>query len=101
MPSVAVNDGEVFRVLLKPCGREELTAALDAAVTRHRETVDRRELEQQSARGIAQAFMELAAAVDPSAPERAERIVANARELAEGLDSAISLTRSRVRVSAR
>ena len=89
---VAVNDGEVFRVLLKPCGRQDLTAALDAAVRRHRETVDRRELEQQSARGIAQAFMELATAVDPSAPERAARIVANARELAEGLDSAISLT---------
>jgi len=88
---IAVNDGEVFRVMLKPCPGRDLIATLESAVTRHREIVGQRELEARSARGVAQSFMELAAAVDPTAPERAERIVANARELAETVESTVSL----------
>lgn len=87
----AVNDGEVFRVLLKPYPGRDLVATLESAVTRHREIVGRRELQAQSARGVAEAFMQLATAVDPSAPERAERIAANALELAGTVDSTVSL----------
>jgi CheY-like chemotaxis protein len=87
----AVNDGEVFRVMLKPCPGRELVATLDAAVTRHREHVGQREHDERSALGIAEAFMTLAAAIDPCAPERAARISANARELAEEIDPTMSL----------
>ena len=65
----AVNGGEVFRVMLKPCPGKDLMATLDTAVTRHRELLGKRALDERSARGVAQAFME----VSPPRSIRARR----------------------------
>lgn len=42
--SKAVNEGELFRCLIKPCTRSELLAALDAAVRHYNLVVSEREL---------------------------------------------------------
>jgi response regulator RpfG family c-di-GMP phosphodiesterase len=83
----AINDGEIFRFLVKPCETANLKAALDAGVTRHRALVGQRELEAESARETARALIAVACALDPTVPERSERIARNARELCAATES--------------
>lgn len=79
---VAVNEGEIFRLLLKPCPHRTLIEALDAAVDRHRTLVHERELSAESLHGSVRSFLRMAAAVDPDAPQRAARMRERAAELA-------------------
>jgi response regulator RpfG family c-di-GMP phosphodiesterase len=78
----AVNDGEIFRFLLKPCPTPELVAALDAAVERHETLVRERELGEETLRETVRAFSQMAEAVDPTAPRRSKRIRDQAVDLA-------------------
>lgn len=75
----AINEGNVFRFLRKPCPPDELRRGLDAAVTQHRLVVGERELLEQTLRGSVQALMEtLALACPPAfgAAMRVRRLVA-------------------------
>ena len=85
----AVNQGEIFRFLLKPCPRRDLIAAIDAAVARHRTLVRERGLDEQTLQGTVRAFAQMAAAIDPSAPARAKRILQRAVELATATDMTV------------
>jgi response regulator RpfG family c-di-GMP phosphodiesterase len=85
----AVNEGEIFRFLIKPCPTRDLIAALDSAVERHRTLVRERDLGEQSLHGTIRALALVAAATDPAAPRRAERIRRHAMALAGATDAII------------
>ena len=85
----AVNQGEIFRFLLKPCPRNDLIAAIDAAVARHQVLVRERRLDGQTLEGTVHAFRQMAAAVDPTAPARAKRIFQRSVELAAAADVSV------------
>ena len=70
----AVNDGHIFRYLTKPCGREMLSAALDAGVEQYRLVTAERELLEQTLRGSVQALIDTVALVNPELFARAMRL---------------------------
>lgn len=79
----AVNAGQVFRFLLKPCQLPKLQAALEAAVGQHRlVTAERGQLEQ-TVRGSIKALLEVLKLVHPQALGRATRVRRHAALLAE------------------
>jgi DNA-binding response OmpR family regulator len=76
-----VNEGEVFRILTKPCPQHELIAALHAAVAHHEVLAQDRRAAEPPLREPLQGLLELAAAVDRDAPERAARTRSRALRL--------------------
>lgn len=78
----AVNEGEIYRLLLKPCATDALIATLDEAVARHAELVRGRDLVDASTRATIRALLAVAGQVDPSGPGRARRVRQHAVDLA-------------------
>lgn len=72
--AAAVNEGEIFRFLMKPCSRRDLIEALDSAVTRREAIVQERTEREQTLRETVRSFCELAARVDPDGPARGEYV---------------------------
>jgi DNA-binding response OmpR family regulator len=70
----AVNGGQVFRFLVKPCAQEELLGALDAAVEQHRLRTSERVLLEETLRGAIGTMVEVLTLADPAAFGRATRI---------------------------
>jgi FixJ family two-component response regulator len=83
----AVNEGNIFRFLTKPCSGADLRNALDAALEQHQLVVDRRELLDQTLRGAVEALVETLAMAQPAAFTRATRL----RRLASDLAAALRL----------
>lgn len=81
--AAAVNDGQVFRFLTKPCAPDRLQLALRDAVEQHRLLCAERELLERTLRGAVQALADVLALTDPEAYGRAARIQALALALAE------------------
>jgi len=79
---LAVNKGQVFRILSKPCPVEELKAALEAAVAQHRLMNAERAVLQETLVGCIGALMEVLALANPVAYGRANHIKRLACELA-------------------
>jgi CheY-like chemotaxis protein len=79
----AVNEGQVFRFLSKPCAPAALLDAMASALTQHRLITSERVLLQQTLHGSIQALTELLAMVNPIAFGRSVRIRKLAGELAE------------------
>lgn len=69
----AVNEGEIFRFLTKPCPPETLIAALRQAVAQHRLVTAERQLLEETLRGSVQALLDVLALADPVAFGRASR----------------------------
>jgi CheY-like chemotaxis protein len=84
--ATAVNEGQIFRLLIKPCKTEDLTAALEAAVEQHHVQVGEREAAERMTRTVTDALLRLSVLVDPNGPGRAERIRRQAVELAAHAD---------------
>jgi response regulator RpfG family c-di-GMP phosphodiesterase len=84
----AVNDGQLFRFLTKPCSREELLRACAAALGQHRLLVAERVLLEQTLRGSIKALVDVLALTNPAAFGRAMRLRSGVQLLAErvGLD---------------
>jgi response regulator RpfG family c-di-GMP phosphodiesterase len=61
----AVNHGQVFRFLTKPCPPEELELALRAGLRQHHLVIAEKELLEQTLTGAINLFSELLAGVDP------------------------------------
>lgn len=78
----AINDGEIFRLLLKPCKTDDLTTALHAAVARHDERRAAREAQEHSRHAATRALIELGTRIDSDAPARTAQIRRHAAELA-------------------
>lgn len=82
----AVNDGQVFRFLLKPCPTDVLRAQLQAAMTQYELVHAERVLLQQTLRGAIQTLSEVLAMAMPEAFGRAARIRQRAKLLAEAVN---------------
>ena len=80
-----VNDGQIFRFLLKPCVTTDLIAAIDAGIAHHEELAARRPGGMDLASGVVRAMTAMAAAVDPTAAGRGERIRRSAVDLSKAL----------------
>jgi response regulator RpfG family c-di-GMP phosphodiesterase len=72
--ATVVNEGRVFRFLLKPISREDLVAALRAGVEQHRLVTAERELLERTLRGSVKALTELLSLASPLAFARATRL---------------------------
>jgi CheY-like chemotaxis protein len=81
----AVNDGQIFRFLLKPCAPEALLKTLGAACEQHRLVTSERVLLAQTLQGCIKALIELLALVQPAAFGRATRVKRHVGALAERL----------------
>lgn len=70
----AVNEGNIFRFLLKPCPSDVLTQALHAAVEQYRLMNTERQLLEQTLRGTVEVLSEILGMVNPEAFGRAYRM---------------------------
>jgi CheY-like chemotaxis protein len=70
----AVNDGNIFRFLIKPCPPPVLRQALTDAVEQHRMITAERELLERTLRGSVAALFEVLSLANPMAFARAARI---------------------------
>jgi len=79
----AVNQGQIFRFLTKPCAQDALLQALVAGVRQHRLVTAERQLLEETVRGSIKALTDVLALVDAEAFGRASRLKRLAGELAE------------------
>jgi response regulator RpfG family c-di-GMP phosphodiesterase len=82
----AVNEGQVFRFLVKPCASDALLRALAAAVEQHRLITAERVLLEQTVHGSIKALTDLLAIAQPASFGRATRLKRHAEALATALD---------------
>jgi len=78
----AVNEGQIFRFLTKPCAPEKLIAAVEAAVRQHQLITAEKVLLQQTVLGSIRALVDVLAIVNPIAFGRGGRIKRLAIKLA-------------------
>jgi response regulator RpfG family c-di-GMP phosphodiesterase len=81
----AINDGQIYRFLTKPCPPDELKAAVDAAVIHHKLLIAERVLLQETVIGCIQALVDVLGIVNPIAFGRASRIKRLAMQFAASL----------------
>jgi response regulator RpfG family c-di-GMP phosphodiesterase len=81
----AVNDGQVFRFLTKPCARDDLLRACAAAVHQHRLIASEKVLLEETLRGSIKALTDVLALTNPAAFGRASRIKDSAAALARAV----------------
>ena len=81
----AVNHGQIFRFLVKPCPPPELLAAVEAGVELHRLVIAERVLLEQTLHGSIQVLSEVLALTNPLAFGRATRVRQIVTDLAERL----------------
>jgi len=82
----AVNMGQVFRFLTKPCSLQTISAALDAGLEQYRLITAERELLRCTLRGSIQVLSEALSLANPEAYGRANRIKALTRRLARAAE---------------
>ncbi len=70
----AVNEGQIFRFLTKPCAPASLTAAIDAACEQRRLLTAEKVLLEETLQGSIKALVDVLAIVNPMAFGRAARI---------------------------
>jgi CheY-like chemotaxis protein len=78
----AVNEGQIYRFLTKPCAPDKLVAAVEAAVRQHELVTAEKVLLQQTVLGSIRALVDVLAIVNPIAFGHASRIKRSAVELA-------------------
>lgn len=79
----AINDGQVFRFLTKPCQPDVLIGSLKAAVEHNRLVNAERVLVQETLRGAVAALVDVLALASPLTFGRANRVKKRAVQLAE------------------
>jgi CheY-like chemotaxis protein len=70
----AINEGQIFRFLTKPCPYEQMIATLDACLNHYRLVRAERELLEDTLAGSIQVMSEILALVNPEAFGRASRV---------------------------
>jgi response regulator RpfG family c-di-GMP phosphodiesterase len=70
----AVNEGNIFRFLTKPCQKELLATTLTAAVVQHHMVIAEKQLLEQTLSGSVQVLTEVLSLVSPAAFGRATRV---------------------------
>lgn len=81
----AINQGQIFRFLTKPCSAELLANALKAGLTQHRLITAERELLEQTLSGSVKVLCEILSLVNPEAFGRSSRITRYVEAIAEHL----------------
>jgi FixJ family two-component response regulator len=81
----AVNQGQIFRFLTKPCPRDTLRGAIDCAVAQHRLITAERVLLEQTLRGAVKMLIDVLAITSPAAFGRANQIKTRVLQLAAQL----------------
>jgi len=81
----AVNEGQVFRFLTKPCPPDQLRLAFDAAVEQHRLVTAERVLLEQTLHGSIKTLTDILSMTNPVGFGRAARIKKHVSELADAL----------------
>jgi len=81
----AVNHGQVFRFLTKPCNPQTFLSAIQAGVDQHRLITAERELLEKTLRGSIKALTEILSLTNPLAFGRAMRLKGQASDLVAGL----------------
>lgn len=81
----AVNDGQLFRFLTKPCPPATLLATIEAGVQQHQLLCAERVLLEETLHGSIRALTEVLALTNPLSFGRATRIKAKVTELAQEL----------------
>ncbi len=79
----AVNRGDVFRFLTKPCKRESLAQVVEAALRQHQLVVCERELLERTLSGAMQALTDILAITRPEAFGRTSRLSKHMKRLAD------------------
>jgi response regulator RpfG family c-di-GMP phosphodiesterase len=77
----AVNQGNIFRFLTKPCDKEALTNALNAGLTQYRLVTAEKELLENTLMGSIKVLTEVLSAASPEAFGRSMRIARYVRHL--------------------
>lgn len=70
----AVNEGNIFRFLVKPCPDEVLETAIEDGVTQHQLIVAEKELLERTLMGAIEALTEVLSLVEPALFSRAQRL---------------------------
>lgn len=81
----AVNEGQIFRFLTKPCAPASLTAAIDAACEQRRLVTAEKVLLEETLQGSIKALVDVLAIVNPMAFGRAARIKKTTLDVADKL----------------
>lgn len=81
----AVNDGSVFRILTKPCDRDTVTKALQAAVTQYELIQSEKQLLEQTLQGTVELLVDLQALQNPEGCQLNHRLRTLASEIATEL----------------
>jgi response regulator RpfG family c-di-GMP phosphodiesterase len=81
----AINQGNIFRFLTKPCPPEVLISALEDGIRQYQLILGERELLEKTLKGTIQVLTEVLSLVNPEAFGRASRITRYVREIAEQL----------------
>jgi len=82
---LAINEGQIFRFLTKPCAPEQLKAAVESAVIQHRLVCAERVLLRETLIGCIHALIDVLAITNPVAFGRAKRITRLAMKFADAL----------------
>lgn len=82
----AVNKGQIFRFLTKPCPPDELRAAVEAGVMQFRLVNAEREMLQDTVLGCIKALVDVLAIANPVAFGRATRVKRMAIEFADAIE---------------
>ena len=82
----AINEGNIFRFLSKPCSSEMLTKALNEAVDQYRLITAERELLEKTLKGSIKVVSEILSMVSPVAFSCSSRIGSMAKKLAARLN---------------
>ena len=81
----AINQGQIFRFLTKPCTAEALGGSLKAALAQHHLITAERELLEQTLSGSIRVLCEVLALVNPEAFGRSSRITRYVESIAAHL----------------
>lgn len=82
----AVNEGQIFRFLTKPCAPDELRAAVEAGVIQHRLVTAEKVLMQETLIGCINALIDVLAMTNPVAFGRTNRVKRMVIDLAAALN---------------
>lgn len=82
----ALNEGAIFRFLIKPVSPENMAQILEQGVEQYRLITAERELLEKTLRGSIRTLMEILAAVNPDLFGRAQHLRLQMRKVAELLD---------------
>lgn len=83
--ATAVNEGQIFRFLTKPCAPEDLRAAVEAGVVHHRLVTAEKVLMQETLIGCINALIDVLAMTNPVAFGRTNRVKRLGLDLAAAL----------------